>query len=122
MEFAITASLLILILLGCVDFGRFVYAYVSVSNTACEGANFGSLHGVAEFGNVGNWRTAVVNATLAENNDISISASDVTVDTSVLTNKIVSVQVVHQFQLLTAWPGLPATLTLTRKAVMPITI
>ena len=116
-----TASLLVLIMLGCVDFGRFVYVYVTVSNSAREGANFGSLHGIAEFGNVGNWSTAVTNAAVAETTQLPIIASEVTVDTSTLSSQIVTVQVVHQFTTLTAWPGLPATLTLTRKVVMPIT-
>ena len=116
-----TASLLILILLGCVDFGRFIYAYVTVNNSAREGANFGSLHGITEFGNRDNWTTAVTNAAVAETTQLPISASDVTVDTSVLSDGIVSVEVAHQFQMLTTWPGLPATITLTRKVVMPIT-
>ncbi len=39
-EFALVLPLLVTIVLGCVDFGRFAYTYIGVTNAAREGAYF----------------------------------------------------------------------------------
>ena len=120
-EFAIAAYFLLMLMLACTDFGRFVYVYVEMSNAAREGANFGSLHGIAEFGNIGAWKTAVANAAIGETTALSIAASDVTVDGAAVASGLCRVTVEQQFQVLIPWPGLPATVTLTCKVVMPLT-
>jgi len=68
-EFALVAPLVILIVLACVDFGRAMNAYVTVSNASREGARFATLHPTAD--------PAVILA--------SVSARVVPLDTSVLT-------------------------------------
>lgn len=43
-ELAIMLPILLIILLGVIDFGRVFYAYVTITNAAREGARYGSLH------------------------------------------------------------------------------
>ena len=43
-ELAIILPLLLIILLGTIDFGRVFYAYVTITNASREGARYGSLH------------------------------------------------------------------------------
>lgn len=43
-ELAIILPLLLIILLGIIDFGRVFYAYVTVTNASREGARYGALH------------------------------------------------------------------------------
>jgi Flp pilus assembly protein TadG len=44
-EFALTVSLLLLMLFGVVDFGRALYAYHFVDHAAKEAARYGAVHG-----------------------------------------------------------------------------
>src|SRR5437879_9370672 len=43
-ELAVLLPVLMLIVLGCVDFGRFSYAYITVTSAARAGAGYGSIH------------------------------------------------------------------------------
>lgn len=43
-ELAIILPVLMVILLGIIDFGRVFYAYVTITNASREGARYGSLH------------------------------------------------------------------------------
>ena len=119
-EFALTASFLVMLMLGCTDFGRFVYQYVEMSNAASEGATYGSLHGIAKFGNLGAWTTAVQNAAIGETTSISLQTSNVTVDGAAVSTGLCRVTVTQNFQVLIPWPGLPQTVTLTRQVAMPL--
>lgn len=119
-EFALAGSILVMLMLAATDLGRFVYVYVTMSNAAGEGATFGCQHGVTEFGSVGAWETAVVNATVEETTILPVDADDVTVDSSALTSGLCRVTVAQQFDVLFPWPWLPESLTLTREVVMPL--
>ena len=44
LELALILPLLILVALGTIDFGRFAYTYIAVTNAARAGAGFGSSH------------------------------------------------------------------------------
>ena len=43
-EFAVILPLLVTIVLGCVDFGRFAYNYIALTNAARAGAAFGCMN------------------------------------------------------------------------------
>ncbi len=53
-ELAIMLPILLIILLGVVDFGRVFYAYVTITNASREGARYGSLHSGAPIGDIRN--------------------------------------------------------------------
>ena len=44
LEFALVLPLLVTVMLLCVDFGRFAYVYVSVTNAARAGAGYGAVN------------------------------------------------------------------------------
>jgi Flp pilus assembly protein TadG len=46
-EFALVAPVLILVLIGCLDFARALNAYVTVTNASREGARYATLHPTA---------------------------------------------------------------------------
>ena len=84
-------------MLGCTDFGRFVYVYVVVNNSASEGATYGSLNGISKFGSLGAWKTAVANAAVGETTVQPILAADVTVDGAAVANGLCKVTVFRRF-------------------------
>src|SRR5690349_8318189 len=71
-EFAAIATVLLILLLGVLEFGRAFYYYSAIVNAAQEGARFGTTTGV----NTAAKRTAIVNTTMQ---------SAIAVDSQVLT-------------------------------------
>ena len=53
-ELAVSLPLLLLLLLGCIDVGRFALRYICLSNAASEAATFASLNAPGQFGG-GGW-------------------------------------------------------------------
>jgi len=49
-ELAVSLPLLLLLLLGCIDVGRFALRYICLSNAASEAATFASLNAPGQFG------------------------------------------------------------------------
>src|SRR6266849_1197925 len=43
-EFAIILPVVMVLVLGCIDFGRFPHSYIAVTNAARAGAGFGSVN------------------------------------------------------------------------------
>ena len=59
-ELAIALPLLLTICLGCIDFGRFSYSYITMTNACAEAATFGSLHPPTDYpGGLPQWVAAV---------------------------------------------------------------
>jgi Flp pilus assembly protein TadG len=121
LELALILPLLITIVLGCIDFGRFSYTYISVTNAAREGAGFASMHPPPQT-DPGPWITAITAAVLSELGT-SFDASKVTVANPNVSNdgsgvKRVRVEVSYPFEMIIPWPLLPNSLTLTRAVEM----
>lgn len=120
-EFALILPLLITIVLGCIDFGRFAYAYISVTNAAREGAGFASMHPPPQT-DPGPWITAIRTAVLSELGSL-FDPNKVTVVSPNPSNdgsgaKRVQVVVSYPFEMVVSWPFLPNSLTLTRSVEM----
>jgi Flp pilus assembly protein TadG len=118
-ELAVILPVLILIVLGCVDFGRFAYTYVAVTNAARTGAGYGSSHGYTKAG-YPTWQALVAQAAKSEMGDFD--ASQITVDASAVNDSPTlwraQVDVSYTFQTLINWPGLPSQVTLTQRVAM----
>lgn len=125
MEFAIVLPLLVLIVFGCIDFGRFLYVYAALTNAAEEGAAYGSLHPPTS----GGWEAGVKAAAVAEPSGYLpvLSDADVTVTNATSSDPevagYVTVRVQHTFYMMLPgtfelW-GLPTTFELSRTVVMP---
>jgi len=129
LEFAIILPLLITIVLGCVDFGRFAYTYIAVTNAARVGAGFGSVHSFTPTTNA-NWVAAIQQATRDElcgssaGNPPLFDASKVTIATPVVTTdsggqKRVRLTVSYPFEMLIQTPFLPIdNMVITRTVEM----
>ena len=119
-EFVLSLPLLILVLLGCIDAGRFALKYICLTSAASEGAAFASLNAPGKFGGTGNWVAAVQQRAITESTsfDPPLTPADITVDLSVLELGRVSVQAQCSFETLVIWPGLPHVWSMSRTVVM----
>lgn len=119
-ELAVALPLLLLLLLGCIDVGRFALRYICLTNAASEAATFASLNAPGQFGDVSGWIAAIQQRAITESAllDPPLTTTEITVDTSVLAGGLVSAQVESSFETLIPWPGLPHTWTMTRKVVL----
>ena len=121
-EFAFMLPVFMTILLAGVDFGRFAYLYIGVTNAARAGAEFGAMRPTPTTGgNLANWQQGVRNAVTAElTNNTGFDASSLVVPTPTVSNpatdplrlKRVRVEVRHPFRTLVNWPGIPNIVTL----------
>jgi Flp pilus assembly protein TadG len=141
-ELAAVLPLLLTIVLACVDFGRFGYAYIAVSNAAREGAAFAGrtpwtsgtdavwqlrLRATVEdelgCGEAGS-RFVASNVTIAIPTQTTISNGKTTITTPVTTDpdktKRVGIRVLYPFSTLVSWPGIPGQMTLARTVTMRV--
>ena len=114
MEFALIAPVLIILMLGVVDFGRVYFAYVSVTNAARDGADYASQNTTAA-GDV----TGIKQAALGDTGQLlHTSATNPTV--AVATGNdgqgrlYADVKVHYTFTTIFPWPGLPSSMAVER--------
>jgi Flp pilus assembly protein TadG len=138
-EFAIMLPLLLLLLLGVIEIGRYAYISILVGNAASAGVIFGSqTHNTAgnltaitaaadnDFQNNGqnvNTLTVTKNYACGCDNSGTISVTDCTNGVCPIgQNKVVSLQVTasSQFSSLFNYPGIPSPITVLRTATMRI--
>jgi Flp pilus assembly protein TadG len=113
-EFALTLSLLVLILLGILDLGRAYNAYVIITNAARNGAYFGSFH---PTDTAGIKQRAVLEA---QDSGVTLTTGNVTITTTGVNGTPIAVTVNYNFDLLTTFlPGFEV-LTLHSTAKMMI--
>ena len=122
-ELALILPVLMMIILGCVDFGRFAYDLIAVTNAARAGAAYGIMNNDSPT-TLASWKSKVVATAKAEiagqdgylPADITVSVPDPTVDLNGL--RRVNVTVSYRFRTIVNWnwPGLgiPRNPMLTR--------
>lgn len=122
-EFALILPVLITIVLACIDFGRFGYMYIAVTNSARAGAGYGSVQKVTT-GTLPAWRTAIRTACTDEMKGATgFVANRLTIPDPVLITeqsglKRVQVRVNYEFYMIMPWPGLPSQFPLSRTVEM----
>jgi Flp pilus assembly protein TadG len=118
-ELAVILPVLLLIVLGCVDFGRFAYTYVAVTNSARVGAGYGSVHGFSKA-DYPKWQALVAQAAKNEMRDFDLSQIQVSAQyvPETTTEWTAQVDVSYPFQTLINWPGIPSQVTLSRRVAM----
>lgn len=124
-EMALILPLLITIVLGCVDFGRFAYMYISVANAARAGAAVGSFNPVTPSTQTvweGKIRDAINDEMSAQTGfDVAALTPAPTITTSVDGSlKRVRVVVNYRFRTIVQWPLLPTQVTLSRAVEMRV--
>jgi len=121
-EFAIVLPILLTVLLGATDFGRFSYSAIAVSNAARSGAAFGSMNPL-DSNSQAAWHAAVRQAAideLSESPAFDLSKLTVTATSTTESGGLrrVSVQVAYPFRTVIAWSFIPGSLNLQHTVVM----
>ena len=119
-EFAIVLPVLVTILLGATDFGRFAYSAIAVANAARAGAAFGSMNSSSAYSA---WQTGVQNAVTDEmSNSSFLNTANVTIVVSTTTESTglsrVSAQVTYPFTTIVNWSFIPSSFNLQHTCVM----
>ena len=127
-EFALLLPLLMLILLGTIDFGRFGFAAITVTNAARHAAS------ACTYGPICNLTDAQIKDRVKDeaspnlNLDDSLPTVDITWSKNAtdptgvgctVTSPCLEVQVSYRFDTLFSWPGIPDNIWITRTARMP---
>jgi Flp pilus assembly protein TadG len=126
-EFAIILPLLTMIVLGCVDFGRFAYNYIAVNNAARAGAAYAMMnnYSASTYNTWANNITAAAQAEMAgqanyNSSNLTVSAPVVTVESSGL--RRVQLTVSYPFQTLVNWSwtgfSIPSSMTMQQTIVV----
>lgn len=122
MELVILLPALMVLTLGCVDFGRAIHSYIIVSNAARVGAEYGAVHRFTDDTRP-HWESQLRQVTFDELAALpahSTSNAQVTIETfdeSDGTLRIaVSARADHS--MLCSWPGLPAVSALSHRVCM----
>ena len=111
-EFALIVSVVSLMLLGLLDMGRAFHAYIVITNSAREGARYGTMHPEDTAG----IRTRAISE--AENSGIVLVPDDVGIAGSGASGDPMVVTVDYDFALLTAWAVGRDSLSLRGRAEM----
>ena len=122
LEFAIVLPILLTILLGATDFGRFSHSRIAIVNAARCGAAYASLNPY-DSTNQTAWKAGVKKAVTDELSESAafdpaklVVATAVTADSGGL--RRISVKASYPFETLVNWPLLPSTLDLQETVVM----
>jgi Flp pilus assembly protein TadG len=107
---------LVTLVMGCVDFGRFAYNYIAVNNAARAGAAYGIMNPYVANGQAA-WQTAVQEAArdeMEQQTGYTRTSLTVATSTTIEANGLRRVQVdaSYPFQTVVTWPGVPNTVTL----------
>ena len=115
-ELGILIPLLLVIVLGAIDFGRAYYAYVTVTNAARAGAQYASVSNANAADTEG--ITAAVDqeaGSLSGSPTVTASSS-----TDSRGKSVAMVTVAYRFNTLFAWPGLPHNVPMTQTVQMRV--
>lgn len=124
-EFAIVLPVLVTIVLACIDFGRFAYTEINVTNAARVGAAYGSVHPYSAL-TLSQWQSNIRLVVANEMKNVhAYNQSLLTVPNPVVTTdsdgqKRVRVDVTYPFDMLVTWPFLPHHVAIKRTTEMRI--
>jgi hypothetical protein len=114
-ELALVLPLLILLVLGCVDLGRFASTYIAVTNAARAGAGYGIMNNYTPS-TLGTWQGGIRSAAQSEQYfpppNLTVPNPTVIIDANGL--RRVQVTASYPFSTIVPWPGIPTSMTLSR--------
>ncbi len=121
-EFAVILPILVTVLLGATDFGRFSYSAIAVANAARSGAAYGIMTPF-DATSQGAWQAAVTRAAIDElSQSPAFDTSKLAVTSATVTEasglRRVSVQATYPFKTIVNWTIIPNTFNLTHTVVM----
>ena len=113
---------LVTMVFGCIDFGRFAYNYIAVNNAARAGASYGAMNSYLPS-QATTWQDSI--KTVATN-EMSLQTGFVSANLTVTSTSYVdgtglrrvSINVQYPFQTIVKWPGIPNNSTLQANIMM----
>lgn len=122
MELAFVLPVLLSIVFACIDFARFVYGYIAVSNAVRVGAEYGATHRCSNY-TLTSWETRVREMLEEELQNLpgfdpSLLHASVTWSDQLDGMGIVTVEADYPFETVVHWPGIPKDVTLRRAITM----
>lgn len=119
-EFVLILPLLTTFVFGAIDFGRFAYTYIAVTNAARAGASYAAMN---SYTTLSTWQTAVqTSATDEMAQQTGFVSANLTVTSASYIDgtglRRVRVTTSYPFQTLVSWPSIPNTTTLQAKIDM----
>jgi len=122
LEFALVLPILVTILLGATDFGRFSHSRIAIINAARCGAAYASMNPY-DSTNQAAWNAGVKKAVTDElSESVAFDPAELVVTTTVIADsgglRRISVQASYPFEMLVNWPLLPSSLELQETVVM----
>ncbi len=115
-ELGVLIPLLLIIVLGAIDFGRVYFADVTVTNAARAGAQYASASN-ANAANTAGITAAVGQEAGSLSNAPTVAA---TTGTDSRGKTFTSVSVSYTFQTIFSWPGLPHNVPITQTVKMRV--
>lgn len=128
-EFALLLPILMIMVLGAIDFGRAYFAYVSVTNASRNAAQYGSFNTIRandEDCTDGNCLRLAAVADTGNLLNTSGTNPEVTTEPCGVSslddqgNECVRVTVTYNFETLVPWPGLPNSFDISRTVQMRV--
>lgn len=121
-EFAIVLPVLITILLGTTDFGRFAHSRIAIANAARSGAAYGSINPY-NSSTEDAWKAGVAKSVTDElGQAAAFDPAKLTITTTHVTEyagqRRVNVQVTYPFETLVNWPLFPSSFDLRQTVTM----
>ena len=125
LELALVLPVVMLLVLGCIDVGRFSHVHTTVTNAARAGGEFAGTHTYTPA-TYPLWEQQVKEAVTTEmagleGFDPARLTITVTVELPPGDPKRVRIDVAYPFETVVAWPGLPAQMTLGQRVTVPAT-
>src|SRR5262249_20474716 len=122
-ELALILPLFLTIVLGCVEFGRFLYYYVGVVNAARAGAAYGIMNNYSPatktaWTNNANTtgQAEMTGMTGLDSTKLTVSVSSVL--NAATGNNTVTSTATYKFKTITKWPFIPNTVRMTQSVQM----
>lgn len=112
-ELSLALPVLLILMLGAVDFGRLYYASVTVSGAARNGAQYASRN---PADTAGIQAAALEDADSLDNPTVVVTGPS----TDPSGGTYIGVEVSHTFETLVPWPGIPSSVEISRRVVMRV--
>jgi Flp pilus assembly protein TadG len=132
-EMVMVLPFLVAIVLACVDFGRFAYNYIAVSNAVRAGAAWATINPPSDMTNPpASWQTSIQQVVSTEmSQQPGFQSGSLTVNTATVTTEAggtwrFTISASYPFQALVRWNfgwfgtsvGIPSSLTLSKSVTM----
>jgi Flp pilus assembly protein TadG len=124
MEFALLLPVLLILLLGIIEFGRAAYYAIEVADAARAGAQYGS-QSLADAANPGNIAAAAQNNAQDMGGALTVNAPQTACEAALAgcyPLVYLTVTTTYNFTPLFNYPGLPTTYNLTGSSTLPVQV